>query len=145
DGRRDLQLDPVPHAGALPVAARDRGVLLADVAAEQLSVGRQTSRDADRGVAGERADLDRVPRPDQPDQHREQLTLVVGDLHGELRGQVAVRLLGEVAQYDVRGLGVGDQVLVDGGVHDVHARESAVPGQPVNRPTWAPVASYQST
>src|SRR5207342_612914 len=56
----------------------------------------------------------------EPDQHGEQLALVVRDLPGGAPTELTVRLLGEVAAYVVGGLGVGDQIVVDGGVHDVH-------------------------
>ena len=39
--------------------------------------------------------------------------------------ELAVGLLGEVAQHLVGGFGVGEQVVVDGGRDDVHAAQSA--------------------
>ena len=66
-----------------------------------------------------------LPRADEPDQHRQQLALVVGDLHAGAAAELAVGLLGEVAQHVVRGLGVGEQVVVDGGADDVHAASLA--------------------
>ena len=39
--------------------------------------------------------------------------------------ELAVRLLGEVAEHVVGGLGVGEQVVVDGGADDVHAASLA--------------------
>ena len=68
-----------------------------------------------------------VPRSGEPHQHGQELTLVVGDLHAGAAAELAVGLLGEVAQHVVRGLGVGEQVVVDGGADDVHAASLAEP------------------
>ena len=59
----DAQVDAVGHAGERPVLAGDRGPLLADVAADQRAVGAEAASDAERRVAGERADLDGVRAP----------------------------------------------------------------------------------
>ena len=88
-------------------------------------------------------DLDRLPRAGQPHQHGEQLALVLGDLHAGTAAQLAVGLFGEVAEHVVRRLGMGEEVVVDGGADDVHAAQSG--GYRVNSPTWPPFASYQST
>jgi len=58
--------------------------------------------------------------------------------------ELAVGLLSQVAEHVVRGLGVGDQVVVDGRADDVHPASLADGGQPVNSPMW-PLRSYQST
>ena len=63
DTGRDAELDAVVDAGFGPVLAGGRGPLLGDVAAEQVPVGREAPGDAQRRVAGEGADLDRVLRP----------------------------------------------------------------------------------
>jgi len=80
----------------------------------------QAARDADRRVPGERAHLDRLPRAGDPDQHRQQLALVVRDLHPRTAAELSVGLLREVAQHVVGVLGVGQEVVVDGGADDVH-------------------------
>jgi hypothetical protein len=104
DGRRDPQLDAVGDPGPLPVAPRDRRPLLAHVAGEQVPVVGQAAGDADRGVAGERADLHRLPGTDQAHQQSEELALVVRDLHAGAVAELAVGLRGEVAEHLVGGL-----------------------------------------
>jgi branched-chain amino acid transport system ATP-binding protein len=58
-GRAEPQLYPVREPRLLPVLPRDRGPLLVDVAADQPPAPAQPPGDADRGVAGKGADLDR--------------------------------------------------------------------------------------
>ena len=78
---REAKLDALGDAGLLPVAAGDAGPFVADVAADELAVGRQRGRDRQRAVAGEGADLDRPARADELRQQREQRALVGADLH----------------------------------------------------------------
>ena len=82
---REAKLDAVGDAGLLPVAAGDAGPFLADIAADELAVGRQRGCDRQRAVAGEGADLDRPARTDEFRQQREQRALVGADLHSSVR------------------------------------------------------------
>src|SRR5436190_19162777 len=63
--RRVAQVDPPGHARLLPVAAGERRLLLAHVAGDERAAGAESVRDADRGVAGERAELERAPGADR--------------------------------------------------------------------------------
>ncbi len=77
-------------------------------------------------------DLHHLPGAGQPDQHRQQLPLVVGDLHPRPASELATGLLGEVAEHLVGGLGVGEHVVVDGGV-TMSMPAVWTLGRPVNR------------
>ena len=66
-------------------APRDLGPVLAHVAAPELAVGRQRLGDAERGVTGEGADLDRAPGADRPGQQADLLALMGRDLHAGAR------------------------------------------------------------
>ena len=64
---RDLQLDAVGDAGASPTPGAPIAVHSSrHVAAEQPAAVGEAARDAQRRVAGERADLDRRPHAEQP-------------------------------------------------------------------------------
>ena len=66
--------------------------------------------------------------------------------------ELAVGLLGEVAEHVVRGLGVGEQVVVDRGRDDVHAGQSgsrrtpsaAARRSPARRAGWHPRSAHPS-
>jgi hypothetical protein len=75
------QVDLVGDAGRLPERSTDRGVGVADVAGEEVAVGRQRERHRQRAVAGEDTHLDAAARADQPHQQRHQLALLRTDLH----------------------------------------------------------------
>ncbi len=108
----EAQLDPVGDPGFGPVAACDRRPFLVHVAADEAAVGRQNERDRQRAVTGERADLDRPARADEPREKREEHALVGADLHagfGKLRGLLAQPLLHRGLMDDD-----GAEVAVDG-------------------------------
>ena len=69
------------EAGRDPGLAGDRRVLLADVAAQQVTARGQAPGDADRREPGERADLDGLAGADEAGQQRQQRALVGADLH----------------------------------------------------------------
>ena len=104
-----LQLDAVGDAGALPRAPGDRGPLLGHVAAQQPAVGGEPARDAQRRVAGERADLDRRARAEQPREHREERALLGRDLHARDRAERA-RLVDQRELHRVGRRAVPDEV-----------------------------------
>src|SRR6185437_13625133 len=85
EGRGHGQLDLVVETSLLPVTPTNAGPFLADVAAPQLAVGRQRLGDVQRGVAGESADLDRLPGADRLGEQCHLLALVRRDLHAGLR------------------------------------------------------------
>ena len=62
-----------------------RGPFVADVAAPELAIGGQGLGDAERGVAGEGADLDGAPGADRAGEQGHLLALVGRDLHAGLR------------------------------------------------------------
>ena len=64
--RADPELDPVGDPGLLEVGRGDRGVLLGELAGDQPAAGREPAGDADRRVAGEGAELERLAGADQP-------------------------------------------------------------------------------
>ena len=69
------------EARGVEVAPRDLGDLLVDLQARQLPARRQPARDADRAVARERPDLERLARVEHPRQQRQQRALVGPRLH----------------------------------------------------------------
>ncbi len=79
--RREAERDLLRDAGLLPVRPGDRRPLLVHVAGDHPPTVRQRQGDRERAVAGEGADLQRQPRPDQPDQEGEELALLGRDLH----------------------------------------------------------------
>ena len=87
------------------------GPLLADVAAQEAAAVGQAPGDADRGVAGERADLDREAGVDEPGQQRHERALLGRDLHHadapERRSRLDQRLL-----HGVGRRAVGHEVVV---------------------------------
>src|SRR2546422_735114 len=79
--RREPQLDLVLDARLLPEAARERGPLGVDVAAQYAAIRGQRERDREGAVAGERADLQAASGADRLHEKRHELSLVGADLH----------------------------------------------------------------
>src|SRR6476620_12093535 len=77
----DTQLDPVGQAGEGPGTSADLSPLRADVATQQGTSLGQAPGDTHARVAGERPHLDGPACAGQPDEHGQQLSLVVTDLH----------------------------------------------------------------
>ena len=113
DGRAEPQLDPVGQARLLPVLPGHRGPLLADVATEQVSPGGQATSNADRGVAGEGADLDGGDGPGQLGQQRHERALLGRDGQAHLGREQLHRLVRQLAQDRVRRAGVRGEVRVE--------------------------------
>jgi LacI family transcriptional regulator len=87
DGRAKPQLYPVLQGRLLPVLPGYRGPLLVDVTAKQPSAVRQPAGDADRGVPGERADLDGRRGPGELGQQGHERPLLGGDGQAHLVGE----------------------------------------------------------
>jgi hypothetical protein len=81
DTWRDAELDATLDTGLLAVLARDRRPFFGDIATEQVPVCREAARDAQRRVAGERPDLDRVARADELSEQGHERALLRRDLH----------------------------------------------------------------
>ena len=77
----DADLDAIAPPRRLQVALRDLGALLVELQARQPAAFGEPAGDADRAVAGERPDLERVARADEPHEQLDQRALVGGDLH----------------------------------------------------------------
>ena len=123
--RREPEVDAVGDAGLGPVAPRDRRPLLGDVAAHDRAVRRHRQCHDQRGVAGERPDLEAALRAGQLDEQRQQRALLRGDLHVVLRDER--RLLAEAGE-DLR--------LADAVLDEVLPRGR--PGGPSTRSPWPP-------
>ncbi len=80
-GGADADLDPVGDARVGEVRGGDLGVLLGKLAGDQPSAGREPAGDADRRVAGEGAELERLAHPDRLAEEGHEGALVGGDLH----------------------------------------------------------------
>ena len=89
-GGADADFDAIGDAGVLEVARGDLGELLAELAAEQAPGGLEAAGDADRRVAGERADLERLAGADRARQERHERALVRRDLHPAMSPIAAV-------------------------------------------------------
>src|SRR5271165_4106347 len=101
-GRPEPQLYPIVQARLLPVLPGYRGPLLADVAAQQRSAGRESAGDANRGVTGEGPDLDRRGDPGELREQGHEGALFGSDLQARL---VRVQLSGLVGQLPQDGVG----------------------------------------
>jgi hypothetical protein len=66
---------------ASPARCQARTAIRAHIATQQVAAVGQAASDAQAGIAGEGAHLDRPPGADQPGQHGQQLALIVADLH----------------------------------------------------------------
>ena len=110
--RAEAQLDPVGEPGLLPVLARDRRPLLADVAAQQPPAGAEPAGDADGRVAGEGAHLDPGTGAAEPGEQRQQRAHLGRHLKGDLTGETLRRLGGQLPQHRVRRGAVRRQVRV---------------------------------
>ena len=146
----DPHLDPVRDARALEIRPRDLRPVLVDLTREQPPVGTQPAGDADRGVAGERAHLERPAGADRPHQQGEERALVGRDLH---HGHVAERLglPGELREDVVLARPVLDQVGVQLvverrvlGRHYPSRGPSAWAANPAPRPTSPPASPAHS-
>jgi branched-chain amino acid transport system ATP-binding protein len=113
DGRAEPQLDTVGEAGLLPVLPGHRGPFLADVAAQQAPARGQPAGDADGGVAGEGADLDRRDGPGQLGQQRHEGALLGRDGQAHLGREQLHRLVGQFPQDRVRRAAVRGEVRVE--------------------------------
>ena len=109
--RAEPQVDPLRQPRLLEVAARDARPLLVHVAADQLPVVGQAAGDADRGVAGEGAELQRPAGADRPHQEGHQRPLLGSDLHDRDPAQLG-GLGGQPPQQLVLARAVLDHVAV---------------------------------
>src|SRR5436305_1302086 len=83
------------------------------VGGDERAAGAESVRDADRGVAGERAELERAPGADRAAQKREERALLGGDLHHRPLASELLRLHDEPREEGVGRAGVGDEVAVE--------------------------------
>ena len=95
DRGRDGELDAVVDVGALPRVPTDRRPLLAHVAAQQRAAVGEPTRDAQRRVPGERADLHHAADPQQPREEGHEGALLGRDLHDRQVGHLRPRLVDE--------------------------------------------------
>ena len=78
----------VGDAGAGPIFPRNAGVFGADIAGDQTAIGGQRGRHAERAVAREDADLQRLPHPQQA-RHEEVAGFMQEDAGEEQQGKQA--------------------------------------------------------
>src|ERR1017187_554741 len=139
--RAQPQFDPVGEAGLLPVGRRQRGPVRIDIAADQPPSLGQAAGQADRGIPGEGADLNRLARADQTAQQGHERALLRADLQDYAVGETPRRLLGQVPQQRVRRAAVRDDVLMDSGADMLGSRGpgSRLPVRPAGSaadPLW---------
>jgi LacI family transcriptional regulator len=113
DGRAKPQLYPVLQGRLLPVLPGHRGPLLVDVTAQQPSAVRQPAGDADRGVPGERADLDGRRGPGELGQQGHERPLLGGDGQAHLVREQVSGLVRQLPEDGVRRAAVRGQVRVE--------------------------------
>jgi LacI family transcriptional regulator len=113
DGRAEPQLYPVREGRLLPVLPGYRGPLGVDVTAQQPSAVRQPAGDADRGVPGKGADLERRSGPGDLGQQGHERPLLGGDSQTGLIGEQVSGLVRQLPENGVRRAAVRGEIRVE--------------------------------